>query len=245
MEEVQISELNEFTSLQGTDLFVAVDNTVTKKIQYSSITGQLFTDLTINDITGFTGLVEFATGELGDATGAFNIATGVLSSATGEMKTEYRGDINLLSGAATGRADFVIYGERNGTLSTNSYPFCFGNGNGGGDNHGIIVPFDSEIIALSLDMDVDSNVNINIEANIDGINNTTSNLTGGISTSQRSIFRKAGGIGEGGFEANSVNPHMTPIAVSAGDSINFYVDYVSNGSAVNHARAAAFIRQKN
>ena len=244
MEEVQISELNEFTSLQGTDLFVAVDNTVTKKIQYSSITGQLFTDLTVNDITGYTGLVQFATGELGAARGAFNIATGVLSDATGEMKTEYRGDITKLSGAATGRADFVIYGERNGTLPNDAYPFHFGNGNGGGDNHGIIVPFNSEIIALSLDMDVSNTVNVNIQANVGGINKTT-NLTGQISTSQRSIFRRAGGEGEGGALANSVNPHMDPIPVGAGDSINFHTDFVSDASRVNHSRVAAFIRQKD
>jgi len=245
MEEVQISELNEFTSLQGTDLFVAVDNTVTKKIQYSSITGQLFTDLTIDNITGYTGLVQFATGELGAATGVLNIATGVLSAATGSMRTEYTSDINLLSGAATGRADFVIYGERNGTLPNNDYPFHFGNGNGGGDGHGIVVPFDSEIIALTLDMDVTNTVNVNIQANVDGINNTSSNLTGQITTSQRSIFRKAGGEGEGGALSNSVNPHMTPIPVAAGDTINFHTDYVSDASRVAHTRVAAFIRQKN
>lgn len=241
MEEVQISELNEFTSLQGTDLFVAVDNTVTKKIQYSSITGQLFTDLTIDNITGHTGLVQFATGELGAATGAFNIATGVLSSATGEIG----GDINLLSGAATGRADFVIYGERDGNLPNNAYPFHFGNGNGGGLNHGIIVPFDSEIIALTLDMDVTNTVNVNIQANINSTNKTAGNLTGQITTTQRSIFRKAGGEGEGGALSNSVNPHMNPLPIFAGDSVNFHTDYVSDASRVAHARVAAFIRQKN
>lgn len=244
MEEVQISELTEFTSLQRTDLFVAVDNTVTKKIQYGNIVDQLSGDLSIDDITGYTGLVQFATGELGVATGAFEVATGILSSATGEMKNEYRADISAIESNETGRSDFVIYGEKNGTLSSNSYPFCFGNGNGGGDNHGIIVPFNGNIIGLSLDMDVDSNVNINIQANIDGINNST-NLTGQISTVHRSIFRRSGGGGEGGTLSNDVNPHMTPIAVSAGDSINFYVDYVSDGPAVNHARAAAFITQTN
>ena len=241
MEEVQISELNEFTSLQGTDLFVAVDNTVTKKIQYSSITGQLFTDLTIDNITGFTGLVEFATGELGAASGQFDTATGVLSSATGTISNE----IDLVSGAHTGRANFAIYGEKNGTITSNSYPFSFGNGNGGGQFHGIVVPYKAEIIALSFDADVTSDVNFNIQAVINGSPASSSNLTGGISTSSRKIFRKAGGQGEGGTEADSVNPHMTPININEGDTINFKADYVSDSAAVAHARVAAFIRQKN
>jgi len=239
MEEVQISELTEFASLQRTDLFVAVDSTVTKKIQYGSILNQLSGDLFLDDITGYTGLVGRSTGELKTQQDALTTATGVLSAATGEIQN----DLDIFTEYDTGTANFCIVGEHTGAMTSNSDPFSFGDGSAVDSTHGVVIPFDCQIIAMSLDIDTSSTTDINLEMRVNQSLIISKNLTGRVSSTSRSLFRRSGGGGEGGDRPDSVNPHMDPISVSAGNVINFHVDYIEDGTDVNSARMAAFFSQ--
>ena len=228
MEEVSISELTEFTTLQGSDLFVAVDNTVTKKITYSSMTGSFFTDLGMDAITGYTGLNAFATGQLVAATGAFEVATGLLSTATGSVDS----DINKISGSLvrqsvgtalfhnpfTGTPNFCITLASTGNVGNNAYTFNLGNEGAIPSAQGVVLPFDCRLVAVS--MNVDCTATTHYTGNVLRNNSAVFDVIKTWTTSDENYSKGLGGV-------------PSTVTFSAGDRLNFRTEAAKNTSFGN------------
>ncbi len=110
MAEVKITELTAFTDPVATDLFVAVDASITKKITFKSIEDTISGNYDIGGIQTRTGELLAATGVLALATGSLDVKTQILETATGTLSS-YTGTSNFSTGVPDLQYSFLHTGS--------------------------------------------------------------------------------------------------------------------------------------
>lgn len=110
MAEVKITELTAFTDPVATDLFVAVDASITKKITFKSIEDTISGNYDIGGIQTRTGELLAATGVLSLATGSLDVKTQLLETATGALSS-YTGTSNFSTGVPDLQYSFLHTGS--------------------------------------------------------------------------------------------------------------------------------------
>ena len=115
---------------------------------------------------------------------------------------------------------FSIWAEENSSLSATTNEWAFGNGDNTPTGHGIIIPIDCELFAMSVDHEGGSNTVVRIVKNSDESLSTYQVQTSGAE--------------------NGYNIFGTPLSFSAGDIANFRT--ISVSVAGTSARVSAWFR---
>jgi len=112
---------------------------------------------------------------------------------------------------------FAIWAEENGDLGNNSYEWAFGNGDDTPNTGGVVIPISCECYALTLNLAGGGSATVRLEVN-------GSDSGASITSNAQDSFITLG----------------TPVAISAGDRINFFT--VTGPGNITGNRVAAFFR---